>query len=157
MSELALPARSGLPVLFYSPFLLPHPCSHPHPSSCSTSWVKRVCGRLEKWSPKMYVHILILGIYESYFIWQKRGASQVLRISGWGDCPAVSGWALSAVTCPYKREAEGEEKTRAVETAMMWPRQPGKAVPTRSWKRGGMDSPLEPGAGGGGKEGEALL
>lgn len=76
----------------------------------------------------------------------------MLRISGWGDCPAVLGWALSAVTCPYKREAEGEEETLAVETAMMWPpAREGRAHQKLEEARDG----FSPRAWAGGKEREA--
>ena len=48
--------------------------------------------------PIITIIIIIIKVGESLQMW--------LRILGWGDYPGLSEWALNAITCLYKREAE---------------------------------------------------
>lgn len=74
-----------------------------------------------------------------------------LRILNWGEYPGLSGWALSAIINVLIRRKQREIWHRRGKG--MWPRRQDWSdvatnlemlAATRSWKRQGMDSPLEP-------------
>lgn len=67
-----------------------------------------------------------------------------LRILSWGVYPGLPRWALNVITrvTEDRYEDRREEKvTTAVGTEGMWSR--GMPTATRSWKKQGMDFPLE--------------
>ena len=58
------------------------------------------------------IYVLIPGTFECYLIWQKGVFADVIkvRLLRWEDHGGLSGWALNAITCPYKREGKGDPK-----------------------------------------------